>query len=305
MNRTALQALIVVQVVFGLWPIAAKLAFLEFSPMAIAAIRAIGGALILFPIAQRIAKRKLDVSKDGYMMVALALLGVVVNQGLFIVGLQKTTAINATLIITVIPVFTYLFAVLAGREQLGPRRLLGIVLAMSGVALIIGAGGVRFGFDSVVGDILVFLNCVSFSAYLVLGKPLAERVSPLSLIAWQFVVAAAVFAPLGFLDGMVPQAQAASTTGWAIVAFIILGPTVLTYLLNTTALRDVPSSTVAVFIYIQPVLTTILAWWLLDEPVSWTLLPGAVMVFAGVAVVAWRSAVKQKEREGEKETLAA
>lgn len=284
-------ALVTVQAVFGTWPIVAKLAFTHFSPLGIAAIRTVGGAILLWPIAKRWSGRKLNIQRDGWYMAGLAILGVVLNQWLFITGVQKTTAINTTLIITTIPVFTYIFAVMLGREKLGPKRVGGIIMAMSGVAVIIGISGARFGLDHLVGDVLIFANCISFSAYLALSKPLAERVNPLSLVSWQFIVAAFVFIPVGLWDGVATQVVQASGMAWAIIAYVILGPTVLTYILNATAMQNVSSSTVAVFIYIQPVITTILAWYVLGEKLTWTLVPGAILVFGGVGIVAWRSRV--------------
>ncbi len=290
MDRRSLAALVVVQTLFGLLPVAAKLSFATFHPLALGAVRVAAAGVILWAIQAAVAKRTVDLGRDGWQVALLALLGVVLNQTLFVVGLQKTTAINATLIITTIPVVTYALAVLLRRESWGPVRALGMGLAFAGVVYLIGMSGYQFGWDSALGDLLVFLNCFSFSLYLVLSKPMATKVNPLNLMAWQFIMAAVVMVPLGVYFGAVEQVQVAGWVAWALVAYIVLGPTVATYVLNATALRRVSSSTVAVFIYIQPVFTTIFAWWLLGEELTWRLLPAAALVFAGVGIVARRSA---------------
>ncbi len=291
MDRRSFAALVAVQTLFGLLPVAGKLAFEAFHPLALGGIRVAVAAAILWVVQAFVAKRTVDLSKDGAQVAMLAFFGVVLNQTLFVVGLEKTSAINATIIITTIPVVTYALAVLLRRESWGPVRAVGMALALAGVVYLIGMSGYQFGWDSALGDLLIFLNCFSFSLYLVLSKPLAARVNPLNLIAWQFIMAAVVMVPLGVWAGLVDQVQTAGSFEWWMVAYIILGPTVATYVLNATALRRVSSSTVAVFIYIQPMFTTVFAWWLLDEPLTWRLLPAALLVFVGVGIVSRRSAL--------------
>ncbi len=289
MDRKALASLVVVQVLFGLLPVAGKVAFQHFAPLSVGALRVFVGGLLLMGISAFVAKRTVDLRRDGRTVALLALLGVVVNQAFFVVGLSFTTAINATLIITSIPVFTYAIAVMKGDESWGPRRALGMLLALAGVLYLIGLSGYAIGLRNALGDALVLLNCLSFSAYLVLSKPIASRVNPLNLTAWQFLMASMLMVPLGVAVGLPQQAVTASGSAWLVVAFIVLGPTVITYTLNATALRTVSSSTVAVFIYLQPVVATISAWYWLGEELSWRLVPAALLVFVGVGIVAWRS----------------
>lgn len=292
MEKRPVLALVLVQVLFGLLPVAGKIAFRDFAPLSVGALRVLVGGIVLLVVAGFVAKRKVDLRRDGKQVAILSLFGVVLNQVLFVVGLSKTTAVNVGLIITSIPVFTYAIAVIIGRETWGPRRAFGLLLALTGVVYLIGLSGFEAGLDNAIGDILVTLNCLSFSIYLVLAKPMATRVNPLSLTAWLFLFAAVVMVPLGLWAGLGEQTTSASTNGWWVMAFIIVGPTVLTYVLNATALRTVSSSTVAVFIYIQPIFAALSAWYWLDEPLSWKLIPAAVLVFLGVGIVARRSAVR-------------
>ncbi len=288
MERRTLAALISVQVLFGLFPVAGKFAFQEFGPLAVGTFRTVlAGALLL--VAQRIlAKRRVDIGLDGGPIALLALVGIVLNQGLFLIGLQWTTVTNATLIITTIPVFTYAIAVLSGRETLGPRRATGIALALAGVLWLVGLSRFETSARSALGDVFILFNALSYAIFLVYSKPYAQKYNPLSLTAWTFVFGAVIFLPLGLWEGIEVQAQAATRSGWLAVAFIVIGPTVLAYVLNNTALRSVPSSTVGVFIYLQPIFAASSAAWLLDERLTWKLAPAAVAVFAGVWLVVRR-----------------
>lgn len=288
--RNAATALVTVQVLFGILPVAAQAVLPETGPWALLALRTVGAAAVLWSLQRLLATRRVRLREDGLKVAGLALLGVVFNQGLFILGLQYTTAINAALLITTIPVFTYAIAVVTGREALGPRRAAGILLALLGALYVIGLSGYEAGAEHVLGDILVVTNCVSFAAFLVFSKPYTERYDPLSLTAWVFVFGSLVFLPIGFATGLADIVPALPTRVWWTLLFIVLGPSVLTYLLNAVALRQVPSSTVAVFIYLQPITTSIAAYlWLGDLP-SPRLAPAALLVFAGIWLVSRKGA---------------
>ncbi len=281
-------ALLVVQVLFGLLPVLAKLAFRAIDPLPLTTIRTIGAALCLLALHPLLVRNPIPLRREGKTIALLALVGVVLNQALFVTGLERTSAVNASLVITTIPVFTYTIAVTLGREQLGPRRALGIGLALTGVLYLIGLDGYHIGKQAIIGDLLVAANCFFFSLFLVLSKPLAQRYDPLSLTTWTFVAGSLILLPIGLATGMTTQALQASQTTWLLVAMIILGPTLLTYLLNNRALRVVPSSTVAVYIYLQPIVSAIAAALALDAKLDVKLVPAAVLVFAGVWLVARR-----------------
>jgi drug/metabolite transporter (DMT)-like permease len=223
------------------------------------------------------------------------MLGVVLNMGLFIVGLSYTTAVNAVLVITTIPVFTYALAVAMGKETLGPHRAVGIAVALAGVLYLIGTS-YQLSPRGALGDFLVMLNCLCYSAFLVLARPMTQRYDPLSLTTWMFVVGAIVFLPLAFVFGLRGQFAAASMESLGWMLYIILGATVLTYVLNTRVLRHVPASTVAIFTYVQPIFTAVAAYLILGAALEWKVLPAAVLVFAGVWLVARQ---KPKVLEGQ------
>lgn len=287
-ERRAYAALVAVQVLFGLWPIAAKVLFEALSPLVLATVRTLGAAAVMVALHPLLVRTPVDLRRERRLLPVLALLGVVVNQGLFTVGLVFTTALHATIIITAVPVFTYALAVLAGREALGPRRAAGIGLALAGALYLVGLSRLEGDVRQAMGDLLIGLNAVAFAAFLVWSKPLNERYSPFSATTAVFVIGALAFLPIGLGAGMLEEVPGLDARQVAVLAFAILGPTVLTYVLNATALRSVPASTVAVFIYLQPLVTALGAWWLLDETLSLRIVPAALLVFVGVWLVGRR-----------------
>lgn len=278
--------LLAVQVLFGLFPVAAKKAFEEMGSFPVLALR-LGGAAFFLMALHLILVREgaIPIRKEWRRVLLLSLLGVVLNMGLFIVGLRYTTAVNAVVVITTIPVFTYAIAVLTGKERLGPFRAVGIGVALLGVLYLLGTS-YQASPTHALGDFMVMLNALCYAGFLVLARPVTQTYDPLSLTTWMFLVGAIVFVPVGLAFGLLGEVGAASneTLGWML--YIIIGPSVLAYLLNARVLRHVPSSTVAIFTYVQPIFTAIAAYLILDAPLQWKVVPAAVLVFAGVWLVA-------------------
>jgi drug/metabolite transporter (DMT)-like permease len=280
-------ALIAVQVLYALLPAAGKTIFVDLEPLSMTAARILGGTFVLMWIhVARGGRWPLRSQWPG--ITKLAFFGIIVNMSLFAIGLRYTHPLNATLLITTIPVFTYIIALITRQEGIGPRRLAGILLAFSGAMYLIGLSGFDASIETAIGDTLVLINALSFSIFLVLAKPWMQRNDVMSLNVWMFVAAAIMILPVfAFVDvGQQFAAASNATLGW--IAFVILGPTVGAYALNATALRQMPSSTVAVFIFLQPPVSAVAAWLILDILPSWKIFPAAVLILAGVTLVARR-----------------
>ena len=285
-ERTAgLIALVVVQLCFGLFPPFAKWAFRDevFTPSVVAAYRVAGGALILGLFAVLIyGRRCLPKRADLPRLLACAVFGVVLNQGLFLEGVKRTSAVNTGLLICLIPVFTYGFAILAGQEQLRARRAGGILVALLGTAwLFLGRADDAHLGGHLLGNLLVLINVASFSFYLVISKPLTRRYPPLVIIAW--VYGLSVLALPYFVHGerLIPGYQGAELAWWSL-AFILAFPTVLGYLLNVFALARVSASTTAIFTYLQPLVTGAAGLLLLNESLHLNSLVAATGLFLGI-----------------------
>jgi drug/metabolite transporter (DMT)-like permease len=289
--RMAYASLLAVQLLFGLFPVAVK-KVVGLSPIELLAVRVTGAALCLLVLHFFLARNPVPVRREFPHLALLTLLGVVLNMGLFLVGLSQTTSVEAVLVITTIPVFTYALAVLLKRETLGPRRAIGIALAMAGVVYLVYGSYVQADATHphrALGDLLVLANALSFAAFLVLAKPMMDRYDPLSVTTWMFAFGAVVVLPIGLLTGL--RGDLARLHGEPLLwlLFIVAGPSVLTYLLNARALRHVHASTVAVFTYVQPLFAALAAYVILGDRLEWRIVPAAALVFAGLWLVARRS----------------
>jgi drug/metabolite transporter (DMT)-like permease len=209
---------------------------------------------------------------------------VVLNQTLFLVGLRTTSAFAASLLGATIPVFAAAFAIALGFEQARIRTGVGIALAIAGVLTLTGIGTLDYG------AIAIALNCLVYALYIVLSKPVIERLGSATVVAWLFTYGATIMAPFGgppLVRGLLHWGP----TAWSFVAFFVLVPTVTAYLLNAWAIGRASPTLVTVYIYLQPVFAAIMQWVQLGEPIGARALGATALIVAGVAVVAMRSRV--------------
>jgi drug/metabolite transporter (DMT)-like permease len=223
---------------------------------------------------------------------SLSLLGVVWNQLLYVKGLSLTTAINAVLLSTTIPVCTLVISLFLGIDKLSLRRFIGIALAAAGVIYLVNPSRADFTGRTMTGNLLIVANSLSYGAYIALSKDLFQRYGALNVITWIFLIASVIVVPIGFVDLRHLEISSVAPIVWGAVIYTILIPTVAAYYLNAWALARVSPSTVAAYIYLQPLIAFGLAPVVLGE--RWnsrTLIAGA-LIFTGVAVVTKRARSK-------------
>jgi drug/metabolite transporter (DMT)-like permease len=281
-RRSVHFALLIVQLAFATAPVAVKIALRELSSPALALLRVVA-ATALFLVLHRLLGGERILSRSDYGRLAwYALFGVVLNQLLYITALTRTTATTAQTLVTAGPALTLLVAILLQRETASGGKWLGIGLAAAGALYLVGAD---FGGAAGVGNLMILLNVLSFSIYLVISRDILARYSPLTVITWVFVFGTIGMTPFG-LPAAAREVTSISAATWLAVAWIVLVPTVAAYYLNQWALKRVEASVVAVYTYLQPIGTALLAMPLLGERPGLRLIPAAALIFLGVGITA-------------------
>jgi drug/metabolite transporter (DMT)-like permease len=273
-------ALVLVQVFFATLPIAVKLSLRDLSSPALALLR-VAGAAALFLVLQRIVSgERIRSARDYALLATYSLFGVIANQLLYITALSLTTATAAQTLVAAGPAMTLLVAILMKQEQATGAKWLGIALAGSGALLLVGVGLAE---GSALGNLLALLNVASYSVYLVISRGLLRRYDALTVITWVFAFGVPGMLPWG-LGPALREVGGMSALTWAAMAYIVVLPTVVAYYLNLWASRRVEASLVSTFVYLQPVMTALLAMAFLDEHPSPRMIPAVLLIFAGVAV---------------------
>ena len=271
------------QVGFALFPIFGKLALASIPPFLFAAFRVVAAAILLDGIRRVQTPEKIQAA-DRPRLFLYALLGVSFNQVLFIFGLFLTTAINTTILTTTIPVFTLAAAVLLRHEKMGLRAGLGILLAGAGALALLNVQRFDWSNDSFRGDLLLILNCTSYSLYLVLSRPILAHYRALTFTAAVFRYGAVFIVLVAIPDLLRFQPSRVPPSAWACMAAVILLCTVIPYLLNAWALARTHASRVAFYVFLQPLIATALAIPILGEVLSAKIVVAGLLIFAGLAV---------------------
>jgi len=280
-------AMIAVQVFFASLTVVAKFVLPSVSPVGIVFFRVAGGALAFTALHRLFVRERVTDRRDLATLAGLALLGVVLNQILFLEGVKRTTAINTNILVTTMPGFTLAIALVLGRERATWAKVGGIALAAAGAVFLIGPDRIRLDPTTFVGNALVACNTASYGAYLVLSKRMLERYQPLTVVSHVFLFGAVILTPLGVVAlrdvdlGVVPGRVLAG------LGYIVLCSTVLAYYLSIWALQHTASSLVAMYVYLQPVMTVVAAPLVLGERLTPRAAAAAVVIFAGLALATW------------------
>jgi len=279
-------ALVVVQLLFASLAIVGRLVLPVVPAGVLVTFRIVGAALALLTfnairggpwIRQAAVLRRIAVC---------ALLGVTLNQTLFLFGLRHTTAVNATILVTTVPVFTVLGSLLLGLERPSGPKLAGIGLAAAGAIYLVGPERLSLEPSAAVGNLLILAGMIAYASYFLLSKPIVTRHDPIAVAAYVMGFAAVGVLPIGVPALFTADLARVSPGTWWLVMYLVVGPTIGAYFLNLWALRHASSNTVATFIYLQPLLAALAAPVLLpEEQLTLRTIVAGTAIFAGLGLV--------------------
>ena len=261
-------ALLMVQLLFSVNYIVSKGLLQFFPPLTWATIRVIVTAALLLLIAWASKKKSPTLNREFILpLIGFSLLGVMINQGAFLLGLARTTPTNSAVINTLIPIFTLMIVTLRGQEQLTLRKAIGFLSALLGVISLRRVEEFTLSNSTVIGDLLTALNCLSYACFLSYSKNFLKKNDRLWTTAWLFTVGAVGFSLFNFSELTTFVWPVLTSSLWASMTFAILGGTLAAYFLSIWALAHTQSSSVALFIYLQPIFTAMTLWvWQGEQP---------------------------------------
>ncbi len=280
-------ALFVVALIYGANYTIAKVVLDDdfLHPMAFISMRVVAGIAAFWLLHALWVKERVQRS-DLPRLVLCGIFGVALNQSLFFIGLDYTTPINASLIMTTTPVLVLVASGIMLKETIQSKKVAGILLGMAGaVVLIIYGKKFAFNKDGWFGDLLVFVNASSYGLYLVLVKPLLVRYHPLTVVKWVFLIGSLGVLPFGWPELMQTPWQTFTPRVWLAIAYVLVCTTVLAYLLNAWAMQSVSPALVGIYVYLQPLLATLIALLTGKDVLAWPKVVAGMLIFAGVWLV--------------------
>ena len=296
MNKrlTAHLALFAANLIYGInYTVAKEVMPNYIEPLGFILVR-VTGAVILFWLCYALFYYEKVKKGDLLKLAICGLFGIAINQMLFFEGLNLTTPINAAVIMVTNPILVLLFGIFLATERFNTKKGIGVALgALGAIVLITNGSQVSMNNEHFWGNIMVFINASSYAVYLVLVKPLMQKYKPITVISWVFLFGILFVIPFGWSDFQAIQwATMPYDILWRI-AFVVIGTTFLAYLFNIYGLKTLNPSTVSTYIYLQPVLASIVAIIASSDSLDITKIGSSILIFLGVYLVGHKTKAVQ------------
>jgi drug/metabolite transporter (DMT)-like permease len=285
-RNVALFGATIVSVIYGITFTIAKDVMPEYIDAYGFILLRVSGAMLLFWISWLFMPKEKIALKDFPRIIAAAFFGVAFNMLTFFKGLSLTSPISASVIMVTTPMIVLVLSAIIMKERMHKRMVTGIILGLVGTAFLILYGrSIGTASNASLGNILVFVNAVSYGFYLITVKKLMDKYNAFSFVKWIYLFGFLMVLPFGW-----NQFEAVN---WAVVpihvywkiGFVVVISTFITYLLNLLTMKELKPTTVAVFIYLQPFFATVFAIGLGKDDLSLVKIISAILIFVGVYMV--------------------
>ena len=266
--------------------VAGKIALREFPPLLLTSWRALFAGALILPayLWERRRNGARWTWREAPSLLALGLLGVTLNQMLFVFGLSRTSVAHAAIFANLSPFLVLLLASASGLEKLTSQKLVGLAVALAGVILLRAAARPG-GQATFMGDFITFLGSLAFAIFTVVGKPSAKRHGSVAVNTVAYVGGALLMAPVTIWQAAHFPVAAVPWAAWLSIFYMALGPSVICYLIYYYALAHMEASRLSAYNYVLPVMATLLGVWTLGEDITiWTVAAG-IVIFSGVYMV--------------------
>ena len=224
--------------------------------------------------------------KDVIPLFFMGFLGIVIYHLGLNYGEQYISASAASVIIATIPIFVVILAAICLKEKITLKIVLGVLLSLVGVVVIstVGRSDTLLEVKYISGALAVLLAAVLAAGYTVAGKKMLQRYSALSLTVYVCLLGSLGLIPF-ISSSLFEEVAAMSLTGWSVVIFLGVFPTVIGYVLWYVALEIKSASETSVYLYFVPVLSTIISYILFRDEITWLFIFGGALVILGLHVV--------------------
>jgi RarD protein len=222
--------------------------------------------------------------EDWRLVLGLSFLVIPLNQFLFLYGMRFTTPSNAALLYATTPLFVLLFSRWFLGERLTRRKISGVVLGFLGVIVVIFERGIDTSRQFVYGNLIMCVAVVAWALYTAYGKRLIARYGPVDASAATLFVGTLLFLPIGLVPAVSFPFETLAMVHWLQILYLGLVTSVVAYLLWYFALARTDATKVALFTYLQPVLTTLLAVLLLGQGITAAFVFGGLLALGGVVL---------------------
>ncbi len=281
-------AMIGANVTWGLMAPVVKLVLASgvIAPFLLVDFRMVGAAVLFWLTSVFLPKEHVPLC-DKLRLFGAGMLGVLLNQGCFIMGVSLTTPGEASLFTTTMPMWVMILAWVILREPISLKKIGGIVLGASGaLILLLGNASSDAGAPNPpLGDFIILMAQLSYALYLTLYRNFIRRYSLVTIMKWMFLSASVVALPL--TSPVIASTDWASIScgEWLGVAAVVIGATFIAYICIMIGQKNLRPTVVGMYNYVQPIVATVAGIWLGIERFSFIKGVAVVLIFSGVWLV--------------------
>jgi len=282
----ALLAATTVSLIYGVSFTVAKDVMPQYvKPFGFILLRVFGTTVLFWLVAIFTPKEKIQL-QDFPRIMAAALFGVALNMLTFFKGLSYTSPISAAVIMVTTPIIVLILSAIIMKERMIKRKIFGIILGLLGTGFLILYGkSVGSATNATLGNLLVFINAASYALYLIVVKKLMDKYNAFTFVKWIYLFGLLMVVPFGWNEYQDIQWQSIPVPILWEIGFVVVFTTFLTYLFNLISMRELKPTTVAVFIYLQPLFATLFAMSMGKDQLTLEKIGSAVLIFVGVYLV--------------------
>lgn len=282
----ALIAATLVSLIYGVsFTIAKDVMPTYVKPYGFILLRVTGAAILFWAVSFFGPKEKIQ-RNDYPRIIAAAFFGVALNMLTFFKGLSYTSPISSAVIMVTTPIIVLILSAFIMKEKMKLRKITGILLGLFGTGFLILYGkSIGSATNAMLGNFLVFVNAISYGFYLIVVKKLMDRYNAFTFVKWIYTFGLLMVLPFSWEEYNAIQWAALPVNILWEIGFVVVFTTFLTYLFNLVSMRELKPTTVAVFIYLQPVFATIFAISLGKDDLTPVKIVSAVLIFFGVYLV--------------------
>ena len=273
---------------WGLMSPVAKLVFASgvIAPIIMVDFR-IAGAAMLFWITSLFTPHEHVPAVDKLRLFGAGMIGILLNQGCFIIGVSYTSPGEASLVTTTMPMWVMLLAWLFLKEPITLKKAGGIALGAAGAIILVlgGTGAIAGGDNPALGDFIVLMAQLSYALYLTIYRNFIKKYSLVTLMKWMFLSATIVGLPstIGYVRAT--EWGAISAAEWVGIGYVVFFATYIAYICIMIGQKNLRPTIVGMYNYVQPIVATIVGISLGMDHFTLMKAIAVVLIFSGVYLV--------------------
>ena len=281
-NRKSIFYIVLTALCFGTMEVASKLGGASFDSIQLVFLRFVIGGLILLPFAVHDLKKKNYrlTPSDWLYLLALGVVCVCISMAMFQIGVKRINANLASIIISMNPLFTMIFAKFIVDEPFTKKKALVLVISFAGLVIVVNPATLIGGTIDVTGLLITVGAAVSFGLYTAMGKKRIAKLGGMVENAVSFLLGSAVLLVFMAISGT-PVLAGINTETLPVLLYLGICVTGIGYYAFLKAIELSGASNASIAFFIKPVVAPIAAWLVLGEAITWNFIAGVVVILIG------------------------